>query len=202
QLLAGLDASAVALLDLGPQHHPLPLALAPAVVDHRDLAVAVEDDDVTLAVQDPAHVVVLEGPVVLRVVGRGLGYAAGGAPDVEGAHGELRARLPDGLGGDDAHRLAELGQAPGAEIPPVAHHADAALGLAGEGGANAHPLQAGVLDALGQLLVDLGVGLHDDLAGEGIADVLGGHPAQHAVAQGLDQLAALEQRGGVDVAHG
>ena len=33
-----------------------------------------------------------------------------GTTDVEGTHGELRARLADGLRGDDADRFAELDQ--------------------------------------------------------------------------------------------
>ena len=38
------------------------------------------------------------------------------AADVEGTHGELRAGLADGLGGDDADRLAELDQLAGGQV--------------------------------------------------------------------------------------
>ena len=77
----------------------------------------------------------------------------------------------------------------GAQVAAVAHHADAALGLAGQRGPDAHPLEAGVLDLLGQLLVDLAVGLHDDLAGVRIAHVARGHAPQHPVAERLDDVA-------------
>ncbi len=139
-----------------------------------------------------------------RVLGLVLGlHAAAGRPtDVEGPHGELRARLPDGLGGDDTHRLPQLGQPARAEVAPVAHHADPPLGVAGEGGADAHALQARLLDLLGQLLGDLVAGLHDDLAGERIADVLRGDATQDAVAQRLDDLAALHEGRGLDELHG
>src|SRR5262249_60899893 len=110
--------------------------------------------------------------------------------DREGGHGALGPRHADGPGGDDAHRLPELRETARAQVAAVAHDADAALRLAGEGGADAPPLQAGVLDLLRQLLVDLGAGLHDDLARERVANVLGGHAPEHAVAQGLDDVAA------------
>ena len=96
----------------------------------------------------------------------------------------------------------ELGQPAGAEVAAVAHHADPALGLARQRRADAHPLEARVLDLLGQLLVDLGARLHDDLAGERVADVLGGHAPEHAVAERLDDVAALDQGRGLDVLDG
>ena len=52
---------------------------------------------------------------------------AGGAADVERAHGELGARLADRLGGDDAHRHAHLDQLAGGQVAAVAEGADAAL---------------------------------------------------------------------------
>src|SRR6266542_1415691 len=109
---------------------------------------------------------------------------------------------PMRLGGDDAHRLPELRETARAEVAPVAHDADASLRLAGEGGADAHALETRVFDLLRQLFVDLRSRLDDDLAREGVADVLGGHPAQHAVAERLDDVATLHERGGVDVLHG
>ena len=44
------------------------------------------------------------------------------------------------------------------------------------------------------VLVDLLVGLDEHLAGERVDDVLEGHAAEDAVAQRLDDLAALDQR--------
>src|SRR6266850_931942 len=92
-----------------------------------------------------------------------------------------------------------LMQAPGAQVASVAHDADTALRLAGESGADAHPLEAGVLDLLGQLLVDLVAGLDDDLARERIPNVLRRHAAEHAIAERLDDVPALDERGCVDV---
>ena len=59
----------------------------------------------------------------------------GDAAGVEGPHGQLRPRLTDRLGGDDADRLAELDVPVGGQRAAVAGGADAVLGLAGEHGA-------------------------------------------------------------------
>src|SRR5438552_7251116 len=188
-------------LDLGAVDDRIALALAAAVVGHADLAVAVGGDQVAVAVHDGTQVVVLDEARALRLVLRGLDHAARGAADVEGAHRELRARLADRLRGDDADRLPQLGQPAGAEVAAVAHDADPALGVARQRRADAHALEARVLDALRQLLGDLVVGLDDDLARQQIADVFRGDAAENAVAQRLDDIAAFDQRRGVDVLH-
>src|SRR5215470_9822554 len=129
-------------LDLGAVHDRIALALAAALVRHADLAVTVRRDQVTVAVHDGAEVVVFHDAGALGLVLGRLDHAARGTADVEGPHRELRARLADRLRGDDADRLAELGQPPGAKVAAVAHDADAALGVAGQGRPDAHPLQA------------------------------------------------------------
>src|SRR5207245_2023966 len=81
----------------------------------------------------------------LRFVLGGLDDAAGRSSDVERPHRELGARLADGLRGDDADRLAQLGQAARAEVAAVTHHAHAALRLAAERGPDTDGLDTGVL---------------------------------------------------------
>ena len=77
-----------------------------------------------------------------------LDLAAGrGAADVERAHRELRARLADRLGGDDADRLADVDPVAAREVAPVAERAHAASRLAGEHRADDDLLDAGLLDA-------------------------------------------------------
>ena len=68
---------------------------------------------------------------------------AGHATGVEGAQRQLRARLADGLGGDDADRLAQLDHAAACQVFAVAHAADAEARFAGE--RRAHK---GLLDAV------------------------------------------------------
>ena len=77
------------------------------------------------------------------------------AAGVEGPHGQLGARLTDGLGGDDADRLAELDDPVGGERLAVAGGADAVLGLAGEHRADPDPVDRGVVaERFDQLLGD------------------------------------------------
>src|SRR5438445_667402 len=178
-------------LQLGAVHDRVALALPPALVGHADLAVTVGGHEIAVAVHDGAEVVELHHARALRLVLGRLDDAAGRAADVERPHRELRAGLADGLRGDDADRLTQLGQAAGAEVAAVAEHADAALGVAGEPGADAHALEARVLDLLRCLLDDLVVGLHDDLARQRIAHVFRGHAAEDAVPERLDDVAAL-----------
>src|SRR5262249_2979943 len=208
---ARLDLLVQLDLDLGAVHDGVALALPPALVHDADLAVTVGGHQVPIAVLHCTQVVVADGARALRFVLGGLDDAAGRSSDVEGAHGELRSGFSDGLSGDDADRLAQLGraagrgqlgQAAGAEVAAVAHDAHAALRLADECGPDTDTLDTGVLDLLGQLLGDLAVDLRDDLVRQRIADVLGGHAADDAVAQRLDDVTALDERRGLDVLHG
>ncbi len=54
------------------------------------------------------YIVVLDDAVVACLHCRLFTDLAGRAADVEGAHCELGARLPDGLGGNHADRLPQL----------------------------------------------------------------------------------------------
>jgi hypothetical protein len=63
---------------------------------------------------------------VARFERRLLGHARRGAADMERPHRQLRARLADGLRGDDADRLAELDHLAGGKVAAVALGADAA----------------------------------------------------------------------------
>src|SRR5439155_13293644 len=60
----------------------------------------------------------------------------GDTTGVEGTHGELRARLTDRLGGDDADRLADVDPLARGHVAAVAGLAHAVLGVAGEHGAD------------------------------------------------------------------
>ena len=85
------------------------------------------------------------------------------AADVERAHGELRARLADRLGGDDAHRLAHVDRSAAGKIAPVASAADAVRRFAGEHRADLHFLHAGIGDQLDFRLAQQRAALDDDL---------------------------------------
>src|SRR5262249_17909556 len=106
--------------------------------------------------------------------------------------------LADRLGGDHADRLADVDDEAARQVTAVAEDADAATGLAGEHRPDLHLVDAGGVDAAYLLLVDLLVGGDQHLAGVRVDDVLERGAAQDAVAQLLDDLAALDQRGHFD----
>ena len=124
--LAALDLVALVDLEARAILHAVHRALGAALVDDDDRDVARHRHQIAVrvardvAVADPHHA--LEVRLDERLVGE-LRRAA----DVEGAHGELRARLADRLRGDDADRLAHVDRRAAREIAPVAGAADAVL---------------------------------------------------------------------------
>ena len=119
---------------------------------------------------------------------------------MEGAHGELGAGLADGLGGDHARRLAHLHQAAGGQVAAVAADADAAPGLAGEHGTDAHALDARRLDGARQVFIHLLVDIHDEVAF--VVMYLFERNAPHdAVAKRLDDFARFDDGLDVDAVH-
>ena len=83
------------------------------------------------------HLLGLAGLEQLLNTGKTLrDVAAGNAAGVEGTHGQLRAGLADGLGGDDADRLAGADGLAGGQVHAVALGAHAAVGAAGQDGAD------------------------------------------------------------------
>ena len=87
-----------------------------------------------------------------------------------------------------------LDHAAGAEVTAVAEDADAALGFAGEDGADLDALDAGGLNGGGEVFVDLLVDVDDDLAFV-VLELLERDAADDAVAQRLDDLAGLRRWG-------
>src|SRR5215472_15220146 len=102
--------------------------------------------------------------------------------DVEGAHGELRARLADRLRGDDAHGLADRDRPAPCEIAPVAARADAVAGLAGDGRADLDLVDALLLEQPHQLLIEQRAGGDQHLFWRaGLGDVLRQYPPEDAL---------------------
>ena len=115
------------------------------------------------------------------------------AADVEGAHGELRARLADRLRRDDADGLAHIDGRAAREVAAVALGADAVLGLAGEHRADLHFLNAGGVDRLDVPFLDHLAGGHDHLAVR-VLQILGRGAAENARRQRRDDLAGVDDR--------
>src|SRR5690606_3552060 len=141
-------------------------------------------------------VVVLEGHrgVLCGFHTRLLGAALSGPANVEGPHGQLRSRLTDGLGGDDADRLTNIDRGTAGQVTAVALAADASAGFTGQGGANTDAAQRGPLHALDLVLLGHLVALDDDFAPERIDIVLGSNSAQYALAQRRHDFDTIDHR--------
>ena len=109
---------------------------------------------------------------------------AGDAAGVERPHRQLRARLADRLGGDDAHRLADADEHAGGQVAAVAQPADALAGLAGQRRADQDLVDPGLVERQGDGLADLLVALDDELARLRVGQIGGGEPADHALLVG------------------
>ena len=110
---------------------------------------------------------------------------AGHAAGVEGAQGQLRARLTDGLGGDDAHRRAHFDHVAAAQVHAVALGAHAVGQFAGQRRTHLDALDLGRHDAAHMPALDHLALLDDDLARLRIHHPLGGHPAPDALPHAL-----------------
>ena len=85
------------------------------------------------------------------------GFSGGHTTGVEGAHGELRTRLTNGLGRDDANGFTQVHQFVVGQGPAVALPADRAGRLTGERRAHLHHSNAGRFNAGTQRWIHLGV---------------------------------------------
>ncbi len=200
QHVAQRDLLTVFDLHLGAVHDRVTLLLAALVVNDGDRAVAVHHHQVTFLGPHGDQVDEAHRAVVLGIEARLLADSRSRATDVEGAHGELRSRLADGLRRDDARGLAQFDQPARSQVAAVAHHADTALRLAGQHRTNLHPLDTRGLHRACQVFRNLLVDVNDDVAFV-VLDLLQRNTADNTVAQRLDDLARLHDRGDVDAVH-
>src|SRR5262249_8039964 len=103
---------------------------------------------------------------------------------MERAHRQLRARLADGLRGDDADRFAQLDARAGGEIAPVTIGANAMLAFAREHGTNLDPLDAGVVDGASLEFINLVIRLRENIFRIArLVNVVAGAAADQAIAE-------------------
>ena len=162
-------------------------------VQQQDFAVAGEHDLLAFVVADHLHAGELHHAGLLGADFAFLDGAGGGAADVERPHRQLRARLADALGADDAHGHALLDQRAGREVHAVAQGTDAQRGVAGHRAADLDLFQAHGFDLPGDVHGDQIVFADDHFVGDRVDDVGAADAALDRVGQAdFDLLAAID----------
>src|SRR5690606_1255717 len=114
--------------------------------------------------------------------------------DVEGTHRQLRARLTDGLSGNDTNRFTLVHQVAPAQVAPVAVRAQAITRFASQRRAHLDFVNADAVDVFDQIFIEQGSGGHGSFLGVGVDDVDRRHTTQNTVTQGFDDFTAFDQR--------
>ncbi len=193
----------VALLHLGAvlgrndraDDHDVVFQFTSVVAENGNGTVFVEHDVVAILQFDQPEVVVMDHPVVLGLDLRDLEHLRRRAADVERPHRQLRARLADGLGGDDADRFAELDECTGGKVASITINANTVLAFAREHRADAHAVNARSLNAPGLFLVNFLVRANEKfLRVRRVDDVVAGEPAHKPVGQFNDFVFTLINR--------
>ena len=118
--LTGRDHIGIVHRDGGAVRNLVALALAAELIHHAQFAGARHRDQVALLMAHGLDVVQANGALGLDLDAVGRRRSRGRAADVEGTHGELGARLADGLRRDDAHRFADVDAMTTAQVAAVA----------------------------------------------------------------------------------
>ena len=124
----------------GAVGQPMARLLAAALVVQDQLGGPPERHQAPLAVGHQVGIEQLHRAVDRGLDVRALGLRLRGAADVEGAHGQLGARLADALRRDHADRLADVDRRAARQIAAVAQAAHPAQAVAGQHRADRHAL--------------------------------------------------------------
>src|SRR4029079_2465610 len=109
EAIAALDLGAVVHAQMRAVRQPVHGTLGAVLIGHDQDGVAAHDHEAALAVLHHVALLDLHRAVEVRLQGRLIdNLGARHTAQMEGAHGELRARLADRLRGDDAHGLAHV----------------------------------------------------------------------------------------------
>ena len=160
-------------------------------VDDGDLPALAEHLRNAFAVLDLLHAGQDHAPVMLRLEARTFDFLGRRTADVEGTHGELGAGFADGLRRDDADRFADVDEVAAGKVAPVAQGADAAFGLAGQGGTDHHRVDAAFVEVLGDGFVDERVFRIEQIARRRIVHRVEQHATERALGQLLLDFAAV-----------
>src|SRR5512143_1529203 len=116
---------AVLHFDPGAVDDRILLLLTPGLVINGDVAAAGHGNIIAFLVLYRVQIEILHNAGILRFEHGLFTYLARRTADVEGPHRQLRSRLADRLGGNDADRLADIHELAAAEVSAVTHLANA-----------------------------------------------------------------------------
>ena len=100
-------------------------------IDNADSHIAAHDDKGACGVFDEIGIFIDDFTLIGALHDGFIGHRSCTA-DVEGPHGELRSRLANGLGGNNADRFAHIDLSPARQITAIAGRANAVAGFAGK----------------------------------------------------------------------
>ena len=183
EYVALLDLLAVGHGNLRADDHRVTLEFASLSRANQYLAGLIEHDPVTAAALDCADILIMHHAVIFRLDLRLFEHLARRTADMECPHGQLRARLADGLGRDDADRFAQLGQLARGKVASVTHHAHAAPRLTGQYRPDLYGLDTELDHRVGSYLVNLSVCLNQLLLADRVKNIFGGDASDDALVQ-------------------
>ncbi len=160
------------------------------VADYQ-LAVAGHGNCAATAVGDRGHAAIFDAAVNRRIHRRLFGHLRGAA-DVEGAHGQLRARLTDRLRRNDANRFPHVHRCAACQIAAIAGAAHAALGFAQQRRSDLHLGHSRRFNACHVRFGQQMARSHHDFAGLGIDHIHQHGAAKDTLAERHDGVAAFD----------
>ena len=152
----------------------------PVLVDHRDFHVPTHDDLIAVGVLDQVRIAVFDFAFLRRFLER-LAATLGNTADVEGPHGQLCARLANRLCRDNADGLTGVDLGSARQVTTVTLCTDPVLGLTCQRRPDLEGCHIGIVDHIGQTLVDQRVALGQNLARCRVKHVLSRDPAQNTL---------------------
>ena len=192
QGLAGFHRFAVLHQQDGAVRHFMALALTADVVVNHHFARAADHHQLAFVVGHITHL----AAEACRAVGLGFHLAGGGGSrsrttDVESTHGQLRARLTDGLRSNHADCLTGIHQLAARQVAAITMGAQAVAGFTGNRGAHFDFIHTGMVNQVDQLLVQQSAGFHQRFAAGRINHIRSGYTAENTVAQRFNHVTAL-----------
>ena len=115
---------------------------------------------------------------------------------MEGSQRKLCTRFPDGLCRDHTNGFSVLYHFPGGEIPAITLGTDPFLGLTGQHRPDLDLLQRRIINMPCDLFRDFLSGINNQVACQGMIDIMNGCPAEYPFIKGLHGLLIVLDGGG------